>query len=366
MGSDPVIFIRTDSNEKIAAGHMVRCFSVAEALLPHRKVCFLVSCEQSLRLLERLFTPETSCPVRLLQTGTPEEPEKELEELCLILQEAGDCVLLVDSYFVTEHYLRSLRRLAPIAYIDDLQLFSYPVDLVCNYDILPKEELSRCLTFYDQAEKVLLGGDYAPLRRQFVRGLPTLRPQVGHLLLTTGGSDPFFFSEELLETLPSHLPQSLHYHVVAGRYYTNKNTLRHLCERSESFHYYEDLRDMAAVMSQCDLAVCAAGTTLYELCALGIPAVCFTMADNQLSAAKAFARSGAVVYAGDLRERGSGNRDEGSQDTLMAAILQFLRDMCRQFRLREEAAMCMHRLVDGGGAGRIARALIRLADKTDP
>ena len=32
MGSHPVIFIRTDANQKIASGHMMRCLTIAEEL----------------------------------------------------------------------------------------------------------------------------------------------------------------------------------------------------------------------------------------------------------------------------------------------------------------------------------------------
>lgn len=41
------------------------------------------------------------------------------------------------------------------------------------------------------------------------------------------------------------------------------------------------------------------GTTLYELCAVGVPSVSFTTADNQLSAVKTFSDVQIIPYAGD-------------------------------------------------------------------
>mgnify|MGYP002226996556 CR=1 FL=1 len=48
---------------------------------------------------------------------------------------------------------------------------------------------------------------------------------------------------------------------------------------------YEHVAQMAELMQRCDLAVSAAGTTLFELCSAGTPAVSFTMADNQFTTA---------------------------------------------------------------------------------
>ncbi|MBQ8878073.1 MAG: hypothetical protein IJ029_05040, partial [Lachnospiraceae bacterium] len=135
---------------------------------------------------------------------------------------------------------------------------------------------------------------------------------------------------------------------------------------------YENITDMAALMSTCDLAVSAAGTTLYELCALGVPAISFTMADNQLVAAKAFDEAGAIPCAGDIRR-------EKAQ--VMNKVFDFIQQMTahntslitentiaeppsatptESYQRRLQAHQVMHRLVDGGGASRIANELAQL------
>ena len=55
MGTDSVIYIRTDGNSKIATGHFVRCLCIAEALETlGKQVCFLVSDTDSADLLQDL------------------------------------------------------------------------------------------------------------------------------------------------------------------------------------------------------------------------------------------------------------------------------------------------------------------------
>ena len=48
-----MIFIRTDANEKIATGHVMRCLTIADEILDlGGKVCFIVSDKQSLSLIQ--------------------------------------------------------------------------------------------------------------------------------------------------------------------------------------------------------------------------------------------------------------------------------------------------------------------------
>lgn len=108
---------------------------------------------------------------------------------------------------------------------------------------------------------------------------------------------------------------------------------------------------MASLMCSCDLAVSAGGTTLYELCALGIPTISFTMADNQLTNAKAFDSVQAIPYAGDIRFQ---------QDEVLHRVLHFMTDMSQNFKSRKNAHETMSRFVDDRGSARIADALLRL------
>lgn len=45
--------------------------------------------------------------------------------------------------------------------------------------------------------------------------------------------------------------------------------------------YSSECKKMSELMQQCDMAVSAAGSTLYELCACGMPTITYVLADNQ-------------------------------------------------------------------------------------
>ena len=64
-----------------------------------------------------------------------------------------------------------------------------------------------------------------------------------------------------------------------------------------------DAENIALLFSKADLAIGAGGVTLWERCCMGLPTVLLTIADNQIPAASAITKAGAVVYAGDIRKQ---------------------------------------------------------------
>lgn len=391
MGTDSVIYIRTDGNSKIATGHLVRCLCIAQALESLGKsVCFLVSDSNSFSLLQDLAASifedySFSFDVKILGTACYDNLESELEELSVLLTPSvpllnldttlpdlnnsslPECeihykdnlpflkpVIFVDSYFVTEDYFVSLSKFAKIAYMDDLRSFDYKVDLVINYDVIPPARMQEYELSYTNAEVSLLGAGYTPLRKQFQNQEVILRNTVKKILITTGGSDPYDFTSTLSDYLLS-LELDVELHVVVGRLFKNIETLEALSQQHSSLHLHYNVSDMATLMKQCDYAISAAGTTLYELCALGIPAISISMADNQIPMAETFAETDTVPYAGDIRVQNVEDIQE-----ILGQISNHLISLCQDMRGRQLQHQKMRRLVDGNGAIKIAKALCNL------
>lgn len=364
MGTHRLIIIRTDGNSKIATGHLLRCLSIADACHARSmQVVFVVSSRESEILLLSFLsgTPFDSRNICRLTYADTDTPSRETDELFPLIdrltQDAGcsltDTVFLLDSYNVTNDYLEALRAKLKVAYLDDLRLFDYPADLIINYDIIPPNELSAYKAAYQNAGQTLLGGLYTPLRRQFLGRHALLREKAGNVLITTGGSDPEHFCLRFAG-LPAQYPDligNLQFHIVVGRLNTDAGALQKLASEYSYLKIHENVTDMASLMCSCDLAVSAAGTTLYELCALGIPTISFTMADNQLTNAKAFADVQAIPYAGDIRFQ---------QDEVLHHVLRFMTDMSQNFTARKNAHEAMSKFVDDQGAARIADALLKL------
>ena len=364
MGTDSVIYVRTDGNSKIATGHFVRCLCIAQALETlGKQVCFLVSDYDSADLLRDLSLSifqgySFSFEVKVLDTAVYDNLEKEIEELkCLTSTNiprnpsVARPVILIDSYYVTPVYLNALHSFAKVAYMDDLRAFDYPVDLIINYDVIPSSKITEYNLAYTNADITLLGAQYTPLRRQFQNQEILLKDTIQNILITTGGSDPYCFTETAVSYfLSQNFSATLH--IVVGKLFKNTKTLKELAAENPTIHLHYNVSDMAALMKQCDYAVSAAGTTLYELCALGIPAISVTMADNQMIMAETFAETGAVPYAGDLRGT--------MPQEILSTIHTHLCDLSADSSKRQKQHELMRQLTDGNGALKIAKALCHL------
>ena len=391
MGADSVIYIRADGNTEIATGHFVRCLSIARALKKELQtagtivtdpnespITFLVSDQESKALLSGFFDCKEEFPVRILETARYDDLEAELPELISLVNKckASKPVLLVDSYFVTESYFLSLKDHVTLVYLDDLRSFDYPVDLVVNYDILTSETQQEYEHSYTRAGRRLLGGAYAPLRPQFQsagRPLPSVSDgKVCHVLIASGGSDPYHTTLHLTEYLLEECPPGYCFDLLLGSMNPDRQALCELADRQNlrdsaspsakvsTVILHQNVSDMASLMQSCDLALSAAGTTLYELCAVGVPTASFIIADNQIASANAFAQNDAIPCLGDVRTNEEFIKKEAAHwVTSMNPYVQNQAASVRLLRYRN-VSQRMQQLVDGNGAARIANALLSL------
>ncbi len=292
-----MIAIRVDANEIIASGHLMRCLSIADALFSlGEEVVFYTSDE----FAEQTITKRGFKAIRLHYAWN--DKESELNQLSRELEKTCPHLLLIDSYKVTEQYLKSLRQTVKLAYIDDLNAFDYPVDLVINYSIYAED------FDYPQNKEYLLGIQYAPLRKQFdisnemLGRAITDRYQNKQIFLTTGAADPYNAAGSIIDAILNE-PKLNEYRitVVKGRFWEDANLDKYISKYRNRISLYENVENMADLMLQSTVAVSAGGSTLYELCACCVPTITFSSADNQLGNVKGFDSRGLMDYAGDVR-----------------------------------------------------------------
>lgn len=379
-----MVVIRADANSKIGMGHVMRCLSVADALLKRgEEVLFVTADDTPVPLLTK-----KGIPYRVLHTDYA-DMEAELPELWEVLRElpqgaeSPDATLaqkntsiLVDSYYVTEKYLAALKKRITTIYMDDIYAFSYPVDMLINYNIYGEEMgYEKDAAFADT--KLLLGTEYVPLREEFSAGAGYAqsrkelsaetenvtpaedrlhqtaeqgRTADGGILITTGGSDSFNLAGQLLmEAMKYDALKEKEYHVVSGSLNPHIGELQALAQKHENIHIHCNVTNMAELMAESEVALSAGGSTLYELCAVGVPVIAFSFAENQERLVQTFVKRGIAQYGGNYRTDGN----KMIQNTI-AGLETLLEDK----NLRSEYRKKARTLVDGKGAERIAEAII--------
>ena len=209
----------------------------------------------------------------------------------------------MDSYYVTKRYLESLNAVTKVFYIDDLNMFEYPVDTVINYNIYANRfDYENKYKMLGMNTKFLLGCQYVPLRKEFENISYRVRKVVKNILITTGGTDNYNIAGRLLEMLvKQECTKMVKIHVIEGVYNINKDFLEKLSKQHNNIVLYRNVQNIAKLMLNCDIAVSAGGFTLYELCICGVPTVSISFADNQLENVKQFNKEEIIIYAGDVR-----------------------------------------------------------------
>lgn len=384
------IYFRTDGNTEIATGHIMRCLAIARARAKQNAhVTFIVSDEESLTLLQERFAIPDEFGVHCLHSNY-QRMHDELPALLSYLdtevaskytvsdtaisgmpntamkQHDTKPWLFIDSYFATPAYFAALRPHCQIAYLDDLRNFPCEVDLVIHYDT------ETDCAYYENAARKLLGPQYTPLREQFEQPSYTVRTSVQNILLSTGGTDPYGVAERLLRDI-SHSADTAYrvlrecdYHIITSKANSRYDALLAMAKANAHIHIHEGVTDMASLMASCDLAVSAGGTTLCELCAVGIPTVSYLMAENQRTAVETFSQKGLIPFAGDIRGKKSSNAAADSSSgslpavngSVIASIFSFLTQMSVNADARKKSSRSMRAFLDGQGAKRIAQALL--------
>jgi spore coat polysaccharide biosynthesis predicted glycosyltransferase SpsG len=238
-----------------------------------------------------------------------------------------------------------------VIYIDDVFAFPYDVDALINYNIYSSEARYRDIYLNINLPKLYLGPMYVPLRKEFKNVHIELNERVENVFISTGGSDEPGLVLKIIDSLRSKpsLVEEVNYHFVIGSYEPDIERINELSLKYPWINIHRNVTDMAGLMSRCDIAVSAAGSTLYELCSCGIPTITYVLADNQIDGAREFEARGLMLSAGDLRET----------DYDCESIIQLIQKLVNDNDLR----MDMHRrivsLIDDKGAYRIVEDILR-------
>lgn len=335
-----MIAFRVDANETVATGHLMRCMAAALELQSMGSGCIFYLAEG--KFAERL--EKHQLPYRILNSEW-DNLEAELPVLLEILKKDRPEWLAVDSYQATVPYLHALEQSVKVLYFDDLAKERYPVSAVLHYSCWPENEQYR-LQYRGTATAVLAGMQYTPLRREFY---PGTGERTRRIMVTTGGTDQYNVAGHLLRAVRENSAfREYTFHVIIGRMNQNKEELEELARGNHSVALYYDAGNMGEIMRGCDYAVSAGGTTLFELCACRLPAVCFSFAENQREFAESMGQRGIMIYAGDARY--------GVKETVCRIIEGLLR-LISDDTAAQGMSERMGKLVDGRGAARIAEFL---------
>ena len=341
-----MIFIRTDSNNEVATGHVMRCITIADKLIKYgEKVQFIVKDVDTVNLLDGKFE-YINIPVDNIRTIYDEI----LYIKYIVNSEQNAPKILLDLYIFDAEYMHKLKTFAKVISFDDMFNEYLPIDLLINYN--------PHYTVYDyhgryrnKNIKLLLGMKYVPLREQFEKLSSKFHKDVKNILLISGGGDKEHALLKIInEICNKNMDLKYKFHVIVGILNEDVAIFEKIAD-NKNIVLYNNVHNMAELMQQIDIAISAAGTVLFECCKMQIPTIFYCMADNQEDVVKGFGKDDLMLYAGDIRF---------IDQQVPAHITQLIEYLDKNALVREEMIMRMQNKIDGKGAERIAKEIIKL------
>jgi len=342
-----MILFRADANSTLGSGHVMRCLTIASSFRKRGYECGFITADHD---AERLIVSHGFNNYILGSSWI--NLEYELPEFQKIVSKISPELLIIDHYYSTENYIESLKRFTKIMYIDDLDAFNNPADTIINYNIYAAS-MDYGKRYAGKRTRLLLGPTYTPLRDEFKNaGEKHVKVHIHDVLVSTGGSDSAGIGIKLLKELQdTNNWQDTIFHFVVGVLNPNRNEIKELEENFPNVVIHENVTRIDELMKMCDIAISAAGSTQYELCACGTPTINYVLADNQIPGAKEFEKAGLMINAGDYRD----------QENFAARLLSLTGELAENYYRRLEMSRSMQKLVDGNGAERIVNELIPVA-----
>ena len=324
-------------------GHVMRCLALAEPWLQAGNAVTLLTAAPSSAVRARA----ESLGVSLLElSGAPGAPADATETIALA-QSLRAAWLVLDGYHFDAAFQRAVkaanRRL--LVFDDTAHATHYSVDFILN------QNLGATAALYPHREpptRLLLGPSFVQLRGEFMScsrrreeadGACSENPPShggGHprVLVTLGGSDPDNVTAQVLSALRT-IP-NLTADIILGPANPHATALQAAISHLPSpISIHTNPPNLPALMSRADIAICAGGTTAWELSFLGVPMLVLVLAENQRTNAECLAATGAAVH------------------TSLASLAGDLRSLLADTQHRAELSHHARALVDGLGTFRV-------------
>lgn len=320
-------------------GHVARSTALAHGLVKEGVECVFLS------------SGAPSAEARLQRVGAVSVRRRSADlDPAEILDAARghDCSgVVIDSYGFSQNDLGRLDMDGlTLLVIDDLARHAFSADVVVNGAVHAPQLPYRSTN----AETVfLLGPAHALLRDEFENAPPrATASRCSRILVTLGGGATAEATREVVKCLDD----------VAARFDVTLviGPMTEWDGMEDGRHTIRTVVDppsMRVLMQEADLAIAGGGQTLYELAAMGTPAIALELAGNQAGSVRGLAAAGVIRSAGEWGR-------SGTRRTISALV----GELAAAPDARSAMSAAGQRLVDGRGAARVAAALVAAMERT--
>ena len=299
-----IIFIRVDSSTKIGYGHFMRCMALADTLQKNFEINFIT------RSLEgSLISDIQKKGFGIFRFYSNSEKINEKNDaqktISLIKKHSGSKnILIVDNYQLPKKWETDVKPFVhKLIVIDDLSNRSHNCDLLIDQNLHTKVNglykgliPSNCIK--------LIGPKFSMIRKEFRMMRKSVKPRtfpIKKILVSFGGSDIENQTRVALNSIKK-MNGKINVDVVVGKANKCKKTLKIFCNKNKHFTYHEQIDNIADLMLSSDLSIGSSGSTTWERCCLGLPAIVSISSNDQRDIANSLSRKKCIINLGDVKK----------------------------------------------------------------
>lgn len=256
------IAIVVNAYDEIGTGHVYRCLSIASKVVFH-DVLFLL--DERYQLGIDIVT-NYNYPFRLYDGE---------DDLMNKLREYNPQMVINDILDTSNEYISVLKDEGYfVVNFEDLGTGTLVADVV--FDALYEHEIG-------EQNNIFTGHKYYILKDEFYfQPQKIITQQVNNILITFGGTDPNNFTEKVIDSILATSYDG-RINVIVGLGYNGLEDLIEKYESNQSIQIYKNVSNISEFMFKADIIFTSAGRTMYEICSLGVPAICLCQNDRELT-----------------------------------------------------------------------------------
>jgi UDP-2,4-diacetamido-2,4,6-trideoxy-beta-L-altropyranose hydrolase len=340
------LLFRADASQAMGHGHVMRCLALAQAWQDRGGDCMFAMAEPIPVLEARLRSENIPVTPISARHGSADDAT----QLAELARKNNARWIVVDGYQFGIDYQRALTDAGhKLLAIDDYgHVGNHVADIVLDQNAGTAENFYLNRAPYT---KLLLGTRYAMLRREFKpwrnwkREIPLIARKI---LITAGGSDPANLALRAIQALDFLHADGIEATVVVGSHNPHVQGLKNLGEKAQCrVRMAIDPSNMPELMASADVAISSAGSTCWEMCMMGLPAIIVDVAENQRPIAQELNARGISLRI-SLPQANPGNI-ASNLDSLLVSL-----------KRRQQMSSEGREIIDGRGAERaIAAMLVR-------
>jgi len=339
------LVVRCDATVAIGTGHAMRCLALAQAWQDTGGRAVFAMAQATAAVEERLQREGMAVARLKAEPGSADD----VQETVALARGKQVSWVVADGYCFRADFQSALKNadLKLLFIDDDGRAGRYSADVVLNQNANASE---NSYSNREPYTRLLLGSRYVLLRREFERWREWKReiPVLGRkILITMGGSDPDNLTSRAIEAVMEARIEGAEAVAVVGGSNPHLELLdRLVAQCGASIRLLKEPSNMPDLLAWADLALIAAGGTLWELLFMGCSVLSYARNRVQAQIISQLSDQGMVGMLGYPQD--------STRMQAAAALVELAKSQERRARFSQLA----RGLIDGHGAERVLQLLV--------